>query len=81
MVPVQGGYGARFCPHGRNFVEFYECRGTHLVGDRKVVPVAEGFQMGTGVVSRYKIVKWVDNGHVMQGCSNEQRRVSGYIPN
>jgi hypothetical protein len=70
-----------FLPSCRNLVEFDECRGTSLISGRKVVMGAEVYKMGTGAVSRYKIVKWAVSGHVMQVCSNAQRRVSGFIPN
>jgi len=40
-VTVQGGYGTRFCRHGRNNFELYECRGTRLLSGRKAVLVAK----------------------------------------
>ena len=35
----QGGYGTRFCSHGTNFIEYYECRGTILLSCRETIPV------------------------------------------
>ena len=53
-VTVQGGYGACFCRHGTNFIEHYECRGTSLIGARKLSRYRI-FVGGTGAVSRYKL--------------------------
>jgi len=35
-VTVQGGFGACFCHHGTNFIEFWRGRGTKLIEARKL---------------------------------------------
>ena len=51
IVPVQGGYGTRFCPPGTNFIEHYECLGLGLLSGWEIVPVQN-------VVNEY----WRDRG-------------------
>jgi hypothetical protein len=52
-------HGARrvwrtFCRHGTNFIEYYACRGTGLIGAASLSPVTK-LVAGTGAVSRYKL--------------------------
>jgi len=50
---VQGGFGACFCRHGTNFIEFWRGRGASLIGAANLSPVTN-LAAGTGAVSRYK---------------------------
>ena len=50
---MQGGFGACFCRHGTNFIEFWRDRGTILIGAANLSPVTK-LVVGTGAVSRYK---------------------------
>lgn len=52
-VTVQGGFGACFCRHGTNFIEFWRDRGTSLIGAANLSPVTKLVE-STGAVSRYK---------------------------
>ena len=38
-VTVQGGYGTCFCRHGINFIDYYVCRDTSLIGAANLSPV------------------------------------------
>src|SRR5690606_30166512 len=49
----QGGFGACFCRHGTNFIEFWRGRGTILIGAANLSPVTK-LVGSTGAVSRYK---------------------------
>jgi hypothetical protein len=53
-VTVRGEYGMRFCSPGTKLGEFYECRGTILIGAANLSPVTK-LVAGTGAVSRYKL--------------------------
>ena len=84
-VTVQGGYGARFCRPGTNFIEHYACRGTSLIGAAKLSPVTN-LVTGTGAVSRYKLsrsqkfVKVQDFNCVqmsVSGCNDHYKFVLG----
>ena len=76
-VTVQGGYGALFASHGTNFIEHYACRGTSLIGARKLsrcrILIA-----GTGAVSRYNLYRSQESV-TMQDLYCVQMRVSGCI--
>jgi hypothetical protein len=39
IVPVQGGYGVRFCNHVRGLIEQDAHRGTRFLGGWKIIPV------------------------------------------
>jgi len=56
IVTVQGGYGACFCIHGRNFEELEPLRGTSFIGAAKLSPVTK-LVASTGAVSRYKLYR------------------------
>ena len=43
-----------FCRHGKNFIEYYECRGTRLIGAANLSPVTK-LVASTGAVSRYNL--------------------------
>jgi hypothetical protein len=73
-VTVQGGYGACFCRHGTNFIEHYACRGTSLIGARKLSRYRI-FIGGTGAVSRYKLSR-SQKSVTVQDFNCGQRRVS-----
>ena|SRR4030043_347353 len=74
-VPVQGGYGTRFCRPGTNFIEHYACRGTSLIGAANLSPVTK-LVVGTGAVSRYKLSRSQKFVKV-QDFNCGQMRVSG----
>ena len=50
---MQGGFGACFCRHGTNFIEFWRGRGTSIIGAANLSPVTK-LVGSTGAVSRYK---------------------------
>jgi hypothetical protein len=50
----KGGFGACFCRHGTNFIEFWRDRGTILIGAANLSPVTNLVRY-TGAVSRYKL--------------------------
>ena len=76
-VTVQGGYGTCFCRPGTNFIEHYACRGTSLIGARKLSRYMI-FVGGTGAVSRYKLSRSQDSVTV-HNLNWGQMRVSGCI--
>jgi len=53
-VTVQGGFGACFCRHGKNFIVFWSGSGTSLIGAANLSPVTNLVGC-TGAVSRYKV--------------------------
>src|SRR4030042_4736654 len=82
-VPVQGGYGTRFCRPGTNYAEHYACRGTILIGAANLSPVTK-LVVGTGAVSRYKLsrsqkfvtVQDFNCGQMsVSGCNNHYKSV------
>ena len=84
-VTVQGGYGARFCRPGTNFIEHYACRGTSLIGAANLSPVTK-LVAGTGAVSRYNLsrsqkfvtVQDFNCGQMrVSGCNNHYKFVLG----
>jgi len=50
----KGGYGTRFCRHGRNLIAYWRDRGTNYVEAANLSPVTN-LVAGTGAVSRYKV--------------------------
>ena len=76
-VTVQGGYGACFCRHGKNFIEHNACRGTNLIRAGKLSRYRI-FVGGTGAVSRYKLSR-SQKSVTMQDFNWEHMRVSGCI--
>jgi len=74
-------HGARrvwrtFCRPGTNFVEYYACRGTGLIG---ATNLSSGKKLvaGTGAVSRYKARSKPENCQGVDDFNCEQMRVSG----
>jgi hypothetical protein len=53
VVQVQGGYGACFCRRVTRFDRSWACRGTMLIGARKLSRYRI-INEGTGAVSRYR---------------------------
>ncbi len=78
-VTVQGGYGACFCNPGTNFIKHYACRGTSLVGARKLSSYRI-FVGGTGAASRYKLSR-SQKTVTVHYFNCRQMRVSGCIFN
>ena len=74
-VPGQGGYGARFCRPGTNFIEHYACRGTSLIGAGNLSRY-KCLLAGTGAVSRYKLSR-SQKSVTVQDFDCVQMRVSG----
>jgi len=84
-VTVQGGgacpavaqrkRGRTFCRPGTSFIEHYACRGTSLIGARKLsrYRILVG---GTGAVSRYKLSR-SQKTVTVHDFNWEQKRVSG----
>ncbi len=73
-------HGARrvwrtFCRHGTNFIEHYACRGTSLIGARKLSQYRI-FVRGTGAVSRYKLSR-SQKSVTIQDLNCGQMSVSG----
>jgi hypothetical protein len=73
-------HGARrvwrtFCHPGTNFIEHYECRGTSLIGARKLSRYRI-FVRATGAVSRYKLSR-SQKAVTVQNLKCVQMRVSG----
>jgi hypothetical protein len=64
-----------FCRHGTNFIEYYACRGTSLIGAVKLSRYRM-FVRGTGAVSRYKLSR-SQKSVMVQDFNCGQMRVSG----
>lgn len=75
VVTVQGGYGACFCRHGTNIIEFWRGRGTSLIGAASFSPVTK-LVGSTGAVSRYKLSR-SQKAVMVQELYCVQMRVSG----
>ena len=65
----------RFCRPGTNFIEYYACRGTSLIGAANLSPVTK-LVAGTGAVSRYKLSR-NQKFITVQDFNCGQMRVSG----
>jgi len=74
---VQGGFGACFCRHGTNYIEFWRGRGTSFIGAANLSPVTN-LVVGTGAVSRYRLSR-SQKTVTMQDLNCGQMSVSGYM--